>query len=299
MKNLIIIGGPTAVGKTDMAVWLAKKLGTEIISADSRQIYKEMFIGTARPTPEEMQGIPHHFIGIKSVTQYYNASMYEQEVMQVIENLFHKYDNLIVVGGSGLYIEAIIKGIDDIPTVLPHIREKLAQWYEQYGLEKLKDLTRRLDKEYYNRADINNPMRLLKALEVSIQTARPYSSFLQGQNKKRPFKIILIGLDRPRAELYERINRRVEKMIEQGLIEEVKKLIPYKNYTALKTVGYREIFDYLEGKISLEQAIDLIQRNTRKYARRQLSWFRRYKDIQWFNPEEKDKIWQFIIEKIS
>ncbi len=299
MKNLIIIGGPTAVGKTDLAVWLAKKLDTEIISADSRQIYKEMFIGTARPTQEEMQGIPHHFIGVKSVTQYYNASMYEQEVMQVIEKLFRKYDSLIVVGGSGLYIEAIIRGIDDIPTVLPEIRNKLAQWYAREGLEKLRDLVKRLDKAYYNRADINNPMRLLKALEVSIQTARPYSSFLQGQNKKRPFNIILIGLDRPRAELYDRINRRVEKMVEQGLIKEAEKLIPYKNYTALKTVGYREIFDYLDGKLSLSQAIDLIQRNTRKYARRQLSWFRRYKDIHWFNPDEKDKIWQFIIEKIS
>lgn len=299
MKNLIIIGGPTAVGKTEIAIWIATRLGTEIISADSRQIYKEMKIGVARPSDEELRAATHHFIATKSVTEYYNASMYEVEALELINKLFERYDNLVVVGGSGLYIDAIIRGIDDIPTVLPNVRHQLAEWYKQQGLNKLRSLVKRLDPEYYKVADTNNPMRLLKALEVTIQANRPYSSFLQGQKKKRPFRTILIGLDRPREQLYDRINRRVLKMIEQGLVEEVKSLTPYRHLTALKTVGYKEVFDYLDGGITLNQAIDLIQRNTRKYARRQLSWFRRYRDIVWFNPEEKERLWQFLTKKIS
>ncbi len=299
MKNLIIVGGPTAVGKTEIAIWLAQKLKTEIISADSRQIYKEMKIGVARPSDEELSAAPHHFIATKSVTEYYNANMYEVEALEFINKLFKKYDNLIVVGGSGLYIDAIIRGIDDIPTVLPTVRHELAIWYKKEGLSKLQELAQRLDPDYFAIADLNNPMRLLKALEVTIQANRPYSSFLQGQKKKRPFRTIIIGLDRPRSQLYDRINRRVIKMVEQGLIEEVQALSTYRNLTALKTVGYKEIFDYLDGKITLDQAIDLIQRNTRKYARRQLSWFRRYRDIVWFDPEEKDQIWKYLTEKIS
>ncbi len=299
MKNLIIIGGPTAVGKTDLAIWLAKKLKTQIVSADSRQIYKEMNIGVARPSPEELAQVKHYFIATKSVTEYYNASMYENEALEVINKLFETHDNVIVAGGSGLYIDAIIRGIDDIPTVLPGVRHNLAQLYKDQGIEKLRDLLSRLDPDYYGRADLNNPMRLLKALEVTIQANRPYSSFLQGQAKKRPFNIIIIGLDRPREDLYDRINKRVLKMIDLGLVEEVRSLQPYRHHTALKTVGYNEIFQYLDGKISLDEAIDLIQRNTRKYARKQLSWFRRYKDIVWFNPQEKDEIWDFLTKKIA
>ncbi len=296
MKNLIIIGGPTAVGKTEIAIWLAKKLGTQIISADSRQIYKEMKIGVARPSDQELNEVKHHFIATKSVTEYYNASKYEYEALELINRLFESYDNLIVVGGSGLYIDAIIRGIDDIPTVLPSIRHQLALWYRQEGLEKLQNLVKLLDPMYYDQADLKNPMRLLKALEVTIQANQPYSSFLHGQKKKRPFRTIIIGLDRPREELYERINNRVLKMIDHGLVEEVSQLKPYRELTALKTVGYKEIFDYLDGKLTLEQAIDLIQRNTRKYARRQLSWFRRYRDIVWFDPKEKDQLWNYLTE---
>jgi len=299
MRNLIIIGGPTAVGKTELAIWLAKKLKTNIISADSRQIYKELNIGVARPSEKELSTIKHYFIATKSIKDYYNASIYEQEALQLINQLFKKNENIIVVGGSGLYIDAIVKGIDDIPSVLAGIRNSLFVWYKEQGIEKLRKLVKNLDPNYYSKADLNNPMRLLKALEVTIQTTKPYTSFLNGQKKKRAFKIIMIGLDRQRDELYNRINKRVLKMIENGLVEEVKNLVPYRNYTALNTVGYKEIFDYLDDKLSLEQAIDLIQRNSRKYARRQLSWFRRYKDIVWFNPEEKTKIWDFIIKKIS
>ena len=297
-KNLIVIGGPTASGKTDFSVWLAKKLKAQIISCDSRQIYKEMFIGTARPTEEEMQGIPHHFIGVKSVTEYYNASMYENEAIELINKLFRKYDNLIMVGGSGLYVDAIVYGIDDIPTVDMEIRKQLATEFEQYGIEHLRQQLKLLDPVYYQQVDLNNPKRLLKALEITIQTGKPYSSFLTGKNKKRPFNIILTATERPRQELYDRINRRVVQMIEQGLADEVKSLEKYKHLTALKTVGYREIFDYLEGKTTLDQAIDLIQRNTRKYARRQISWFRRYKDIKWFSPGDKQDFLQWLEKQL-
>ncbi len=298
-KYLIVIVGPTAVGKTDLSIWLAKQLNTEIISADSRQIYKEMSIGTAKPTAEEMQGIKHHFIGEISVRQYFNASMYEQLALQRIEQLFEKYDLLLLVGGSGLYIDAILFGIDDIPTVIPQVRQQIAQIYNEYGIDKLRYLVSRLDPEYYKKADLNNPMRLLKALEISVQAAKPYSSFLKGTPKQRNFKTILIGLNMPREMLYQRINKRVIKMIDQGLVQEAKKLYSLKDLVALKTVGYREIFQYLDGKISLPQAIDLIQRNTRKYARRQLTWFRRYKNIRWFRPDEKQEILNFILQKIS
>ena len=298
-KKLVIIAGPTAVGKTDLAIWLAKKFSTVVVSADSRQIYKEMQIGTARPTEDEMQGVKHFFIANKSVKQYYNAYMYEVEALDLLHRLFEQYNPIIMVGGSGLYIDAIVKGIDDIPTVLPQIREQLMKWYEEAGKEKLQQLLLRLDPEYYQRVDLNNHMRLLKALEVTIQAGRPYSSFLKGKNKQRDFDIILIGLNRPRDELYQRINKRVEQMVQDGLMDEVKQLYPLKHLTALRTVGYQELFDYLDGKISFEQAVDLIKRNTRKYARRQLTWFRRYKDIKWFDPQQKNEIFSYILKRLN
>ena len=298
-KKLIIIIGPTAVGKTDLAIWLAKKFSTVVVSADSRQIYREMQIGTARPTEQEMQGVPHFFIANKSVEQYYNAYMYEVEALGLLKELFKQYNPIIMVGGSGLYIDAIVKGIDDIPTVLPQIRRQLMQWYQEAGKEKLQQLLQRLDPQYYSRVDLNNQMRLLKALEVTIQTGRPYSSFLRGGSKQRDFDIILIGLNRPRDQLYQRINQRVDLMIQSGLVDEAKRLYPLKHLTALRTVGYQELFDYLDGKISFEQAVDLIKRNTRKYARRQLTWFRRYKDIKWFEPQQKDQIYSYIQKRLN
>ena len=298
-KKLVIIAGPTAVGKTELAIWLAKKFSTVVVSADSRQIYKEMQIGTARPTEEEMQGVKHFYIANKSVEQYYNAYKYEVEALELLNRLFKQYNPIIMVGGSGLYIDAIVKGIDDIPTVLPQIRQQLMQWYQEAGKEKLQQLLYRLDPEYYRRVDLNNQMRLLKALEITIQAARPYSSFLKGKNKQRDFDIILIGLNRPREELYQRINKRVDKMIQSGLIDEVKRLYPLKHLTALRTVGYQELFQYLDGKITLDEAIDLIKRNTRKYARRQLTWFRRYDNIKWFEPQQKEQIFSYIKEKLN
>ncbi len=298
-KTLVIIAGPTASGKTDLTVWLARQLGTEVISADSRQIYREMFIGTARPAEEELQGVPHHFLAVKSVKDYYNAYMYEQDALQKIAELFERYDVLLMVGGSTLYIDAVVRGIDEIPTVLPSVRKELSRWYEEQGIEKMRSLLRRLDRDYYSRADLNNPMRLLKALEVSIQSGRPYSSFLTGSRKKRDFNILLIGIDWPRQILYERINKRVDLMIEKGLVREARELYPLRDYTALKTVGYKEIFDYFDGKHSLAQAIDLIKRNTRKYARRQLTWFRRYPDIKWFSPPDRQKILAWIEQNLT
>ncbi len=298
-KTLVIIAGPTAVGKTDLGIWLAKKFGSVVVSADSRQIYREMYIGTARPTNEELAQVKHFFIANKSIHDYYNAFQYEQEALKLLDKLFKTNNVVFLVGGSGLYIDAIVKGIDDIPTVLPEIREKLSKWFENEGIEKLRWLLEKLDPKYYQLADLNNPMRLLKALEVTIQSAKPYSSFLRGRDKKRPFEIILIGLDMPREELYDRINTRVDKMVQAGLIEEARKLYQFKGVTALKTVGYQELFDYFDGKITKEQAIDLIKRNTRKYARRQLSWFRRYKDIKWFDPRQREEIYNWLVNELG
>ena len=298
MKKLIVITGPTAVGKTKFAIELAKKMKTEIISADSRQIYKEMRIGTARPTDEELKQVKHHFIASHSVLGYYNASKYEFEAIDLIEKLFEKYDYLIVAGGSGLYIDAILFGIDDLPEIEPQLRKELQKKFQNEGLESIRLMLKTLDPVTYEKIDLKNPKRILKALEVSIQTGKPYSSFLTGKRKKREFDFQVFVLNRDRENLYDRINKRVEIMINQGLVDEARNLYRYRDLTPLKTVGYREIFDYLEEKTSLEEAIDLIKRNTRKYARRQLTWFRRYPDAIWIDVE-KDDVLNKIIENVK
>ena len=275
-KKLIVVAGPTAVGKTEYAIKLAKEIETEIISADSRQIYKEMKIGTARPTPEELAQVKHHFIATHSVTEYYNASKYEFEAIELIENLFKKYDNLVVVGGSGLYIDAILFGIDDLPTIDQNIRRELQEKFQNEGLESLRFMLKKLDPVYYDRVDLKNPKRILKALEVAIQTGKPYSSFLTGKAKKRNFEFEIIILNKERNVLHERINKRVDIMIENGLIDEARNLLKYRHLTPLKTVGYRELFDFFDNKIDLQTAIELIKRNTRRYARRQITWFKKY-----------------------
>ncbi len=280
-KKLIFIVGPTAIGKTSVAIKLCNHFNTEIISADSRQIYKEMNIGVARPTAEELKSAKHHFIATKSVANYYNASDYEVEANILIKELFKTHDNLIVVGGSGLYINALLYGIDDLPTIDPELRNDLQQKFEQEGIEELRFMLKKLDPVSYSKVDLKNPKRILKCLEVSIQTGKPYSSFLTGKKKKRDYKPIIFVLNMEREKLYDRINRRVEIMFSEGLINEVEKLQSYRKLPSLKTIGYREVFDYLDGNVSLDEAKDLIQRHTRNYARKQITWFRR-------NEEKKD-----------
>lgn len=282
-KKIYFVIGPTAVGKTSFGIELAKALNTEIISADSRQIFKEMRIGTARPTDEELAQIKHHFIANKSIFDYYNSSKYEFEVLDLIDELFKKYDNLVIVGGSGLYVEAILNGIDDLPDIEPEIRQNLLGKYENEGIESLRFYLKQIDPESYKKIDLRNPQRILKALEITIQTGKTYSSFLTGNRKKRTFESELIALNMDRKILYDRINKRVDLMYEEGLIEEAKKLYPNKNLTPLKTVGYRELFQYFDGEINKERAIELIKRNSRRYAKRQITWFKRYKNAQWFD----------------
>jgi tRNA dimethylallyltransferase len=297
-KHLIVIVGPTAVGKTDLCLELGKKFNTDIISADSRQIFKELDIGTAKPTKEELERVKHHFVGIKSIHEYYTAGMFELDAMELLEQLFKKKKQVIMTGGSGLYINAVCKGIDALPRVEPGIREQLIEQYNREGIESLRQNLKYLDPVYYKQVDLKNPKRLLKALEITIQTGKPYSSFLTKEKKKRPFNIIKIGLIREREELYERINKRVDQMIEKGLTQEVRELSKHKHLNALNTVGYKELFDYFDGKISFNEAIRLIKRDTRRYAKRQITWFSKDEDLEWFHPDEKNKIVEYIEQKI-
>ena len=298
-KTLLVLAGPTAVGKTSCGIDIARHFHTEIISADSRQIYRECSIGTAVPSPAELARVRHHFIQVVSVKEAYNASMYEFQVLAKLEELFEKHDLVLMVGGSGLYIDAVCHGIDDLPTIDPALRKQLLFRLESDGLEALNQELKELDPVTYKQVDLKNHMRVLKALEVSIQTGKPYSSFLSAKKKKRPFRILRMALDMERELLYDRINKRVESMMEDGLLEEVKQLQPLRNYTAMKTVGYRELFKHLDGKLSLEEAVDLIQRNTRKFARKQLTWFRKENRYQWFSPEDKVEMIRWIEESVS
>ena len=270
-----VITGSTAVGKTAVATELAKSLNTEIISCDSRQMYREMRIGTAIPTAEELAAVPHHFIGNLSIHDYYNVSMFEQECLQLLDKLFAKHPTVIMTGGSGLYIDAVCKGIDDFPAVDAEIRKTVTGWFEAEGIEYLRRQLKMLDPEHYAKVDLRNHKRIMKAIEVSLQTGKTYSSFLTAQERKRPFEIEKIVLTRPREELFDRINRRTEQMMEQGLLEEVKALYPYRKLNALNTVGYKELFAYIDGRYDLNTAVELIKRNTRRYAKRQLTWFAR------------------------
>jgi tRNA dimethylallyltransferase len=293
-KNLIILVGPTAVGKTVLGIELANHLETEIISADSRQMYKELHIGTASPSEEELAAVRHHFIKNKSVNQYYNASMFEVEVLDLLNELFRKFATVLMVGGSTLYIDAVCNGIDDLPTVDLKLRDDLTSKYKEEGIEFLRKQLKILDPLHYQKVDLNNPNRMMKAIEVSLMTGKPYSTFLTFTQKTRDFNIIKIGINRDRPELFERINSRVDKMISDGLTDEVKSLTAYRETNALKTVGYREIFEYFDGKTSLENAIEQIKTNTRRYAKRQITWFSRDKTMPWFHPDEFENILNFI-----
>ncbi len=299
MKHLIIITGPTASGKTDLAVNLAEHFSTEIVSADSRQIFKEMRIGTAVPDDEVLQRVPHHFIQTRSVRDYYNAFMYETEVMDLLDrNLFAKYDTVVMCGGSMMYVDAVCNGIDLIPDPDMEVRDNLWQRFENEGIEPLRQQLLQLDPEYYKICDLNNHKRIIKALEVSIQTGKPYSSFRTGNKKQRDFQIVKIGLNLPREILHNRINQRVDKMIGEGLEEEARSLYPLRSLNSLNTVGYREMFDYFDNKTDLDTAVELIKRNTRRYARKQISWFNGDKDLTWFQPDQVDDIINYCNSKI-
>ena len=296
MKNkyLVIILGPTGAGKTDLSISLALHFRSEIISADSRQFYRELRIGTAAPSPEQLRRVGHHFIGHLSVSEYFNVSMFEVRALRLLEELFGRMDIVFACGGSGLYINVLCHGIDEFPQVDPGIRETLLQRYRQQGLEGLRRELEKADPAYYGQVDLNNPGRILKALEVYYMTGTPYSAFLGRKKQERPFAIIKIGLNMDRQELYGRINRRVDSMMASGLVEEARALLPYRDTNALNTVGYKEVFRYLDGELSLGEATALIKRNSRRYARRQLTWFRKDKDIRWFSPGERDKIIDYI-----
>ncbi|QIJ90509.1 tRNA dimethylallyltransferase [Mesoflavibacter sp. HG96] len=280
---LISIVGPTAIGKTSLSIKLANYFNTEIVSADSRQFFKEMSIGTAAPTIEELVAAPHHFIHHKSITENYNVGAFEKDALKTIEELHQKHDIVIMVGGSGLYVDAVTKGLDYFPDVDPNIREQLNNTLEEEGLESLQLQLKNLDEVAYNTIAIDNPHRVIRALEICIGTKQPYSSFLNKDKNKRPFKTITIGLTADREIIYDRINQRVDIMIENGLIEEVKSLIEYKHLNALNTVGYKEIFNYLDEKWTLDFAISEIKKNSRRFAKRQLTWFKKNNETLWFD----------------
>ena len=298
-KYLVVIAGPTAIGKTSLSIELAKDFNSCIVSADSRQVFKEMKIGTSVPSDEELNSVKHFFIQSVSIGEKYNASKYETEVLQLLKDSFKHYSLVFLTGGSGLYIDAVCRGIDNFPDTNQELRDNLFKKLADEGIESLRRDLKLLDPLTYSRIDLNNPKRIQKALEISLMTGKPYSSFLSGTAKKRPFRVIRIGLDIPREQLYARINERTLKMMEDGFEEEARKLFPLRHNNSLNTVGYKEMFAYFEGKSSRLEAIEKIQANTRKYARKQLTWFRKHKEYTWFNPENKEGIKRFILQKME
>lgn len=285
-KTLIVIAGPTAIGKTAMAIQLAQHFDTVILSADSRQFYREMSLGTAKPAPVELAAAQHYFIDSHSVSDPFSVGDFETQGLELLDHLFKTLDIVVLVGGSGLYIKAITEGFDNIPSADADVRDRLNTELQKKGITHLQEKLKTADPDYYNQVDINNPQRVIRALEVYESTGQPFSSFHKAETNIRPFNIIKIALDMPREQLYDRINQRVDLMMQDGLLEEVKTLVPYRQQNALNTVGYSEIFDYLEGKVTLEKAVDLIKQNTRRFAKRQLTWFRKDKDFHWFEVNE-------------
>ena len=287
---LIVIGGPTGSGKSALAVEIAKHFGAPIISTDSRQVYRNMAIGTAQPTAEELAAVKHYFIADREVEDDFNCGRYEVEALALLDRLFTEHEYVVAVGGSGLYIQALCSGMDSLPEADEQLREELKQRLDSEGLSSLVEELRRLDPKYVEVVDTCNPARVMRALEVCISTGRPYSEQRSGNIAERPFHIIKIATEMPRDILYERINRRVDIMVEDGLIEEVRNLYPKRTLNALQTVGYRELFDHFDGKCSMEEAIELIKRNSRRYAKRQMTWFRRDEEFAWFSPSDFDAI---------
>ena len=294
MKTLIVIVGPTGVGKTALCLEVAERLGTFIINADSRQIFRDIPIGTAAPTAEEQKRVKHFFVGKLHINDYYNASMFENDVIKLLDKLFGEKDNIIMSGGSMLYVDAVCNGIDDIPSVNENIRQQVKSLYEADGLDIIKEKLKKLDPEYFEIVDKNNPKRVIHALEICLSTGKTYTSFRTNTKKERNFRIIKIGLNRDRDELYSRIDKRVDLMIENGLMEEAKRMYPHKELNSLNTVGYKELFNYFDGNCTLDEAIFKIKSNTHKYCRKQLTWFKRDKDIHWFNPDNVEEIIKYI-----
>ncbi len=294
MKTLIVIVGPTGVGKTSLCLDIAERLNSVIINADSRQVFKEIPIGTAAPTDDEQKRVKHFFVGTLSINDYYNASMFENDVIGLLDKLFLKKDNVIMSGGSMMYVDAVCNGIDDIPSVDEKIRRQVIYMYETQGFEVIKSELKKLDPEYFDVVDKNNPKRVIHALEICLSTGKTYTSFRTYKKKERPFRIMKIGLYRERAELYSRIDRRVDEMIAQGLVEEARAMYPHRTLNSLNTVGYKELFDYFDDKCTLEDAVFKIKCNTHKYCRKQLTWFKRDKDIRWFSPENVEEIINYI-----
>lgn len=299
MKTLIVLAGPTGVGKTDLSISLAQHFNCPIISSDSRQIFKEMKIGTAVPSEEQLKAVKHYFIGTHSVFQKFNAGMYEHEVLQLLKELFQKNDIVLMTGGSMLYIDIVCHGMDDIPSVDALTRANWQDIFEKNGLEYIQNELRRLDPEHYQKVDLSNYQRILHALEICSISGKPFSLLRTGIRKKRDFNIVKIGVNRQREELYERINNRVDQMLNDGLIDEAKTLLLFKDLNALNTVGYKELFGYFEGNHDFDTAINLIKRNSRHYARKQLTWFLRDKEFTWFHPDELEKILLFAVEKTN
>ncbi len=298
-KTLITIVGATGTGKTSLSIDLATRFGTEIISSDSRQIYKGMSIGTAMPDEQQLSKVRHHFIGTLSPNEYYSAARFENEAIALLRELFDKHEVIVMAGGSMMYIDALCNGIDDIPTVDVETREFIKTKFENEGLDKLAYELKLLDPDYYSIVDRKNPKRIMHALEICYMTGKTYTSFRKSIKKERDFKILKIGLLRDRNELYERINLRVDKMIQDGLVDEVKRLLPYRNTNALNTVGYKEIINYIDGKWDLEYAVEKIKQNTRIYSRKQMTWFKKDSSIKWFNPDSKEEIFEYINEAIN
>lgn len=300
LKKLLVVLGPTASGKTALSIALAQKLQTEILSADSRQFFKEMQIGTAAPTPEELALAPHHFVGHLSVTDNYSVGQYEIDALKVLKNLFQQNDTAILTGGSGLYIDAVLYGLNKFPDTKPESRVFLEKKLKNEGISTLQQMLLENDPEYYDRVDLQNPRRLIRALEVCLSTGKPYSSFLNSEKKPRAFKPVLVGLLPERSRLYKKIDHRVDKMIGDGLEEEVRSLLPYKNTNALQTVGYREWFAYFDGNATYNETVTRIKQNSRRYAKRQFTWLKKY-DVLWFDPDlttQQQRI-EAILKKIS
>jgi tRNA dimethylallyltransferase len=290
MNTLFVILGPTGVGKTDLSIEVASMLGTSVISCDSRQIYRELSIGVASPSPEQLAAVKHYFIATRSVDEHYSAGQYELDALPIIESEIAANGCAVMVGGSMLYIDAVCRGIDDIPTIDEELRRSVRRIYDEQGIEEVRRRLRLLDPQHYAEVDLRNVKRMLHALEVCYQTGQPFSKLRTGGVKRRSFEIVKIGLDCPREVLYDNIDRRVLKMIQQGLEREVRSVSDKRHLNALNTVGYKEMFAYLDGEYDLDRAIELIQRNTRHYAKKQLSWFKRYGDVQWFSPYDRQRI---------
>lgn len=297
--TLIVLIGPTGVGKTELSFSIAERYHTSIISSDSRQLYRDLVIGTAAPSKEDLQRVKHYFIGTLGLEDYYSAARFEEEVMNLLPSLFDENPIQLMIGGSMMYVDALCKGIDDLPTVNEEVRTALLNKYQEVGLDVLCEELKSLDPVYYEQVDLKNHKRVIHALEICYMTGRPYSELRTNTVKERPFRIIKIGLTRDRQELYDRINRRVDIMVENGLIEEARSVYPFKAFNSLNTVGYKELFAYFDGEWTLEFAIEKIKQNSRIYAKKQMTWFKRDQSIHWFNPDDKDTILDFLDKELA